>query len=603
MRKKAKYLHDAPSEALIPGFAGTYHGNGSHTMPNMNVSNHTISRGMPVSQSAGYYPQTPTSTYPQFTQMTPHNSMPPQLLQNTATVPEYTTPSTIASASHFASASTQQLSPVHSMVTPMTRPSMDGTVGNTSYDTSFLDTNDPTLFNFNISDLNFGNHYGALEFGMLGQMSSGALNTPEAEGIGSMNQADNGDISYEGVQSGYGYNQAFPTWQTIPYAGIRQSSTQHLWPLNNNTLAVSENFNQLNDTSEPSGNEYNEYSSNATASPELPFTQADDNRLKTSPDSSPPPGLRKRKRVPFPNDSNQAGFWKRSRQSTTDVYSKVVAPYPYTEGFRKLTEYLHTHFPKDKVLRIARALASIRPSFISCNKSLNYEDLIFMERCFQRTALEYDDFIDCYGSPTIIVRRTGEVAQVSREFALVTGWRAGIISGKEPNLNVNTGRSGSGTQSGANTKGTTTPRISSSNGEMASPAHVLLPELLDEDSIVQFYEDFAELAFGASRSSIIGAPCHLIKYKTKDDPGWGSDGRLLEDGEPVKGPSKVKVESLMQGEAGMHSLGEEDGKVEAVMAWTVKRDFLDIPMMVVINVGRGTFAILRLLADESSSYL
>lgn len=44
-----------------------------------------------------------------------------------------------------------------------------------------FDPSDPALFNFDISSLNFGNHYGALEMGMLGHMSSGVAETPPGD--------------------------------------------------------------------------------------------------------------------------------------------------------------------------------------------------------------------------------------------------------------------------------------------------------------------------------------------------------------------------------------------------------------------------------------
>ncbi|KAK3082486.1 Transcriptional regulator of nonfermentable carbon utilization, partial [Teratosphaeriaceae sp. CCFEE 6253] len=89
---------------------------------------------------------------------------------------------------------------------------------------------------------------------------------------------------------------------------------------------------------------------------------------------------------------------------------------------------------------------------------------------------------------------------------------------------------------------------------------VFLAELFDEDSVVQFYDDFAELAFGASGTSIIGAPCSLLKYRTKEDPGWGPTDHLADDGKRIKRSSDVKQENLIKGEAGMNALGERDGR-------------------------------------------
>ncbi|KAI1025503.1 hypothetical protein LB503_007019 [Fusarium chuoi] len=76
---------------------------------------------------------------------------------------------------------------------------------------------------------------------------------------------------------------------------------------------------------------------------------------------------------------------------------------------------LRNRLPGNKLLRIAKALGEIRPSFISCTKDLTRQDLIFMEKCFQRTLVEYDDFLQHCCAPTIVCRRSGEVAAVNKE--------------------------------------------------------------------------------------------------------------------------------------------------------------------------------------------
>jgi hypothetical protein len=212
-----------------------------------------------------------------------------------------------------------------------------------------------------------------------------------------------------------------------------------------------------------------------------------------------------------------------------------------------------------------------------------------MEKCFQRTLCEYEDFVNHYGTPTIICRRTGEIASVSKEFSLVTGWRRDVLLGKEPNLSVNTGSNQSGTQTGTSSRGAVTPRATNVDIDPGRPQPVFLAELMDEDSVVQFYEDFAELAFGASRASIIGRTVSLLKYKTKDDVGW-SAADFSEDGKRQKRLSssgEVKMDFMKNEAHGSKALGDRDGRVECSMCWTIKRDTFDIPMLIVMNVSFG----------------
>jgi hypothetical protein len=103
-----------------------------------------------------------------------------------------------------------------------------------------------------------------------------------------------------------------------------------------------------------------------------------------------------------------------------------------------------------------------------------------------------------------------------------------------------------------------------------------LAELLDDDSVVEFYEDFARLAFGDSRGSVM-TRCKLLKYKTKEDM------EVAQSDDNGKWNNHLRKGGIA-GEAGMNQLGFKDGKVECAYCWTVKRDVFDIPMLIVMNV-------------------
>ena len=137
MRKKAKYLHDAPDGALMPGVGGHY--------PHM-------SRGRPVplsSQEQGpipvgppdYYTEAPSATY-----YAPHPAsgqvQAPQNLAYSHPQAPLSPPYSQPMAAPIATA------PPVSQGTPS---QMDGQFGGPLFDPS-----DPALFNFDISSLNFG---------------------------------------------------------------------------------------------------------------------------------------------------------------------------------------------------------------------------------------------------------------------------------------------------------------------------------------------------------------------------------------------------------------------------------------------------------------
>lgn len=495
-----------------------------------------------------------------------------------------------------------------------------------------FDPSDPALFNFDLASMNFGSHYGALEFGMLGHMATGVGDTPSDAGthrgsIGHPNESE----QYSGQLSGFGEspsgNQPFGYGDTM----------MHDWSKSQNFF--NQQFQRKSDAPHAFAIE-----SNAApfTSPETEYTES--LKFEESPtlhstvfkgsalplltpthqtQSSTPNSVRQLTQISTPQLKAKSQIPAKSSRRLRDpsaIYTTVTSPHPYTTGFHALIAYLQRRFASTpaKTLAIAKSLASIRPSFIATTKTLNRDDLIFMEKCFQRTLWEYEGFIESVGTPTIVARRTGEIAAVGKEFEILTGWTKKILLGRSPNLNVNRGRSpgsvSTGPGSGANTTGRgtgiNTPIQRAGfpyDGDWMNkdPQPVFLAELLDDDSVVTFYEDFARLAFGDSRGSVMGR-VKLLKYQTREDeiainlkreadsrqelgqgPNISPKNSARDTGQRQRSNSTRKSGELKEGisgEKGMQKLGAADGKVDCTFCWTVKRDVFDIPMLIVMNV-------------------
>ncbi|KAG0048419.1 Transcriptional regulator of nonfermentable carbon utilization [Gryganskiella cystojenkinii] len=131
-----------------------------------------------------------------------------------------------------------------------------------------------------------------------------------------------------------------------------------------------------------------------------------------------PPGARVSKRK-FPSNTPE------------NVYANTKQPFNYTDGFHYLLRYVRERMDKEEMMRICRAMAMFRPSFIALIMNLTPEDLIFMEKCFQRTILEFEKLISFSGTPTVVWRRTGEIALVGKEFSLLTQWGRDQLVGKK----------------------------------------------------------------------------------------------------------------------------------------------------------------------------
>ncbi|OMP86649.1 Transcription activator of gluconeogenesis [Diplodia seriata] len=621
VRKKAKYLHDAPPEALMPGVGGHY--------PHLaNAGQHAATPVPNSAQSMGqpnnFYPQAQQANYNVYPNSS-QGQMPPPM-QEASAINSYNNQQSPISPQYNQNAN-QQTSPVQSMG-GMPQNQQSNPSGMQDFGGIPFDPSDPALFNFDLASLNFGNHYGALEFGMLGHMSSGAAETPPENNsiINPLNQAAslyNGPMSTASGSSenlgistgGFGFNEGISSADWQPHS--RQGSTTQI-QTPNNTPATGNLDHQLRQEGGQNGMPL-AYAvgagpgSMASASPGS--TMADGQNFEGTSFSSPvymanhqhQHEEQRRQHIYNRQQQQQQQLHnhraqqqqqqqqqqqeanRKRRRDPSEIYDSVTGPYPYTDGFHGLIALLKQRFSIAKRSRIAQALASIRPSFIACTSTLNTDDLIFMEKSFQRTLYQYEDFINAHAVPTIICRRTGQIAAVSQEFSLLTGWKKDVLLGYEPNQNVNTGgSSGSAIQSGTatGTRGVNTPREQQPN--MENPRPVYLAELLDDNSTCQFYEDFAKLAFVAPRATATRS-CKLIRYRTKEDLSALENMNIKSENgskDPSKGARYMNGNAVvkLEGGAGAGRPGDKDGLINCMFCWSVKRDVFEVPMLIVMNV-------------------
>ncbi|KAF2098190.1 hypothetical protein NA57DRAFT_40833 [Rhizodiscina lignyota] len=540
VRKKAKYLQDVAAENLMPGVGGPF------TSSNGNTYNHNAAT-VTVPQSTNYYPTAaqPTSNFEMFgtSNQTP---MPPPPLSSNGSFTNQQSPTSPS----FQSIASQQ-SPSAQGMAPIPTSSQPG-MSQLAQQFAF-DPADPALFNFDISGFNFGNQFGAMEFGMLGHIAGGAADSPTNENhlVGAMQMPANygGPINSastfaDGSNGGIMFNQ--------------DPMISSEWQRHN---SMSSQFNPVND----GPGRTDSVSSNAYA-------------------IGAGPGTAQKKR----------------KRDYDAIYDGVKAPYSYTEGFHSLQAFLTKYYSPDKKLRIAKALATYRPTLINTYGAMSERDLIFAEQGFQRALCEMEhDILPLTGTPAIILRRTGEVAYITKEFCYMTGWPRDVLLGKAPNLNINLGAS-TGNHTGASTRGAVnTPRLStldgdSANAKAAKPRPVLIAELLDHESVVQFWEDCARHAYvdPAGREY---RPCKLIKYRTKDMDsaedanGGGADGTNGAEGPVKKHIKKEHDHDHIKREEEMLALGKNEGTVNSMMTWNIKRDVFDAPMMFTLLVSRDPF--------------
>ena len=423
---------------------------------------------------------------------------------------------------------------------------------------AMFDPSNPALYNFDLEGLNFGSQYAGWEFGILNKMTLGAETPPRESPISQTpaNESNYAALFGNGSKPGYDGSSMMGDYaqnSSMNSQGNLQHGLPHAYAIAAGPTSLASPSTEKTSSPQPAAN------------------------LDGSPKPGPFGSLPSVSTAPRPKakqtKNNQAIMGKRQRDAAA-IYDSVKEPYPYTAGFHNMLSLLRNRLPLDKLLRIARALGEIRPSFIACTKDLTREDLIFMEKCFQRTLVEFDDFLHHCCAPTIVCRRSGEVAAVNKEFTALTGWTKEVLLGKDPNNNVY-----SRPESRADAQD------NDSNSKNEAPASrqrvqpVFLAELLDDDSVVEFYRDFSQLAFEDSRGKV-QRRCRLMKYRTQDslDNAKTMSGRK----EPRTGILSNRV-ARIDGDLGISRI-EKDGKVDCTYCWTIKRDVFDIPMMIIINV-------------------
>lgn len=566
VRKKAKYLHDAPPEALRPVLGPNYNPNPTSTRHNGH-RHPSVSAASEASSVSNFFSQSTASQFPIFSSaQTPMGS--------------------IAENGPFGS----QQSPVspsfqssrNPQIGAMTMPQVSSPMA--TFGALPFDPSDPNIFNFNLEGLNFGSQYGAMEFGMLGHMSSGAAETPpqdasmsrSAGGVnfGSPGVFGNGVGQFDKVYDGSlleGFLSLDPNANGLHSQGNLQHGLPHAYAIAAGPTSVQSPSTE-NNSPQPIGFEGSPTMATYSAPPGSGNKAANLSRPTT------------RQSQALAKLSQQSVLGKRQRDPS-HIYDSVKEPFPYVASFHKLFNLIQSRFSAAHTSRVAKSLASIRPSLLASTRTLTRQDLVFAEKGFQRSLFEYEEFFHQCSSPTIACRRTGEVALVNKEFTALTGWTKDVLLGNQPNRNANLGGSSSTTPAKARV-GLATPRLKSLNadgtGNTDGPQPVFLAELMDHDSVVEFYEDYSQLAFNDSRGQKT-RKCRLLKYRPQEKRDGEGNGV---DQSPQKDPRNSILSNRVakiDGEHGISKL-ERDGKLECSYTWTIKRDMFDMPMLFIINV-------------------
>ncbi|KAF9908719.1 hypothetical protein EC991_009529 [Linnemannia zychae] len=135
-----------------------------------------------------------------------------------------------------------------------------------------------------------------------------------------------------------------------------------------------------------------------------------------------------------------------------------LKPYNYVNGYSRLQKYMDTNRQ-----RILNVMGTFRPAFRSVAQSLTDIDLVLVEEAFERLLLDYDRVFSSMGIPACLWRRTGEIYKGNKEFAAL--------------VNVPL--------------------------EMLREGRLCIYELMAEESAVNYWEKYGNIAFDAGQKAVL----------------------------------------------------------------------------------------------------
>jgi len=197
----------------------------------------------------------------------------------------------------------------------------------------------------------------------------------------------------------------------------------------------------------------------------------------------------------------------------TKYEAGLLKPYNFVKGYSRLLRWLDCNVSQESKQQILQPLSVLRPKFRAVAQSLRDIDLIFIEEAFERLMLEYDRYFSSMGIPACLWRRTGEVYKGNREFAELVGVE----------------------------------------GSMLREGRLCIYELMTEESAVNYWEKYGNVAFDATQKAVLTS-CVLRFKSIAATPGCV---------QPTA-PS-------------------EEAFINCCFSFTIRRDTWGIPLMIVGN--------------------
>ncbi|KAI1084000.1 meiosis protein SPO22/ZIP4 like-domain-containing protein [Whalleya microplaca] len=173
---------------------------------------------------------------------------------------------------------------------------------------------------------------------------------------------------------------------------------------------------------------------------------------------------------PSGNDTPEA---RMQRVMKAKYDAGLLRPFNYVKGYARLSTYMDGHITPASKQKILRQLDRFRPKFREKVQGLTDMELVYVEMWFEKTLMEYDRVFAAMAVPACCWRRTGEIFRGNKEMAEL--------------IHVPV--------------------------ERLRDGKIALHEILTEESLVRYWEEFGTIAFDPAHDTLLTA-CAL---KNPDD--------------------------------------------------------------------------------------
>ncbi|KAK7450561.1 Transcription factor [Stygiomarasmius scandens] len=249
-----------------------------------------------------------------------------------------------------------------------------------------------------------------------------------------------------------------------------------------------------------------------------------------------------------------------SRVIRSKYEAGLLKPYNYVKGYARLSRWMDGNVSQESKQQILQPLSVLRPKFRAIAQSLKDIDLVFIEEAFERLLLDYDRVFSAMGVPACLWRRTGEIYKGNREFSQLVGV----------------------------------------DGYLMREGRLCIYELMAEESAVNYWEKYGNVAFDSSQKAVLTSCVLRFKPQLNLAPSTSTTNTnnaaavaatttaaSTANGKsypaPMMPPSSSSGAVVTTTGQGQGEGPSEAGLINCCFSFTIRRDKWGIPSMIVGN--------------------